>query len=410
MNKKVIWIINQTAGKPDSGWGERHYYLAKYWVNNGYNVKIISGSYNHLFINQPKISKKTFTIEEVEENITFCWVKTPRYNGGGYRKFWSNIIYTLKVFFISSKTLSKPSYLIVSSMPIFPIINGYFFKKWFNAEKLIFEVRDLWPLTPVYLKGYSKKHPLIKIVAWFEKFAYKKADVIVSLLPNAYNYIDKISGNPSKFNWIPNGIDESLLDNENLSENLQNQIPSDKFIVGYAGTLGMANAMEYFIEASVMMKEISQVHFVIVGDGYLKQKYVVQTKTNTNITFINKIKKNQVQSILKLFDVCYVGRYNNKLYDYGVSYNKYFDYMLAGKPILESSNNINSPAEISGCGIIIEPESGEAIVHGIQKFQLKSKDEMKKIGKKGYVYVKNYHNFEYLSNKYITLFKCRPIT
>ena len=52
MSKKVIWVINQTAGKPDSGWGERHFYFANYWVQKGYVVKIISGSYNHLFKKQ----------------------------------------------------------------------------------------------------------------------------------------------------------------------------------------------------------------------------------------------------------------------------------------------------------------------------------------------------------------------
>jgi hypothetical protein len=27
--KEVVWIINQFAGHPESGWGERHFYLAK---------------------------------------------------------------------------------------------------------------------------------------------------------------------------------------------------------------------------------------------------------------------------------------------------------------------------------------------------------------------------------------------
>ena len=48
--KKVIWIINQTAGKLDSGWGERHFYLSLHWVKKGYNVKIIDPAYG---LNQP---------------------------------------------------------------------------------------------------------------------------------------------------------------------------------------------------------------------------------------------------------------------------------------------------------------------------------------------------------------------
>ena len=90
MRKKVIWVINQTAGKPDSGWGERHYYFSKYWIQKGYSVKIISGSYNHLFIQQPKIGKRNFTIEKLEEGIYHQYheivvVDRPRLNSKEYR-------------------------------------------------------------------------------------------------------------------------------------------------------------------------------------------------------------------------------------------------------------------------------------------------------------------------------------
>jgi len=100
--KKTIWVINQTAGNLESGWGERHYMLSKEWIKQGFDVKIISGSYNHLFINQPQVSK-TFTIEKTEKGLSFCWIKTPKYYDGGYRKFWSNFIFMLKLF------LSQPT-------------------------------------------------------------------------------------------------------------------------------------------------------------------------------------------------------------------------------------------------------------------------------------------------------------
>ncbi len=403
MTKKNIWIINQTAGKIDSGWGERHYYLSNYWVKNGYNVNIISGSHNHLFNNQPKIEKrKWFTYEEVDKQIQFCWVKTPFYNGG-FKKFYSNFIYTLKLFFLSIKKLGKPDVIIVSSMPIFPILNGLFYKRKFKKARLIIEIRDLWPLTPIHLKGYSKNHPFIKVLRWFEKIAYVKSDKIVSLLPNASKYITKISKDKSKFNYIPNGINESLVGNEALPQNIINLIPKDKFIVGYAGTIGFANAMEHLIEASLNIKE-NNIHFVIVGEGSLKKSYQNRVKNSKNITFINKIKKTQVQNILKHFDVCYLGRYKSPLYYHGVSYNKYFDYMLAKKPILESSELIRDQVELSGCGIIVPPENKESIISGILKLYKMDKFELETLGNRGYAFVKKYHDYDYLSKLYINLF------
>ncbi len=403
MTKKTIWIINQTAGKLDSGWGERHYYLSKYWIQKGYDVKIISGSHNHLFVNQPEVSNRWFTYEQVEEGIQFCWVKVPKYTDSGFTKFLSNLVYTFRLFFLTTQILGKPDFLLVSSMPIFPILNGLFYRFKFKSAKLIIEIRDLWPLTPMYLKGYSKNHPLILIVGWFEKLAYKKSDKIVSLLPNAATYINTISNDEGKFHYIPNGIDETLVGTEKIDIPILESIPRDKFIVGYAGTIGLANAMEYFVEASLKMYD-ENIHFVVVGDGNLKSSFQEKVKDRSNISFIDKIKKSQVQDMLSYFDVCYLSRYSSPLYKHGVSYNKYFDYMLAKKPILESSELIKDQVELSGCGIIVAPENANAINKGILKLHNMSREERHQLGIKGYKFVKEFHEYSFLSDQYIKLF------
>jgi glycosyltransferase involved in cell wall biosynthesis len=241
-------------------------------------------------------------------------------------------------------------------------------------------------------------------MAWVEKFGYRKADAIVSLLPNANKYIDPISKDPSKYHWIPNGIDEGLLQKEALPQEIIDQVPKDKFVIGYTGTMGMANALEYLIECSILLKENKDIHFVLVGDGYLKEELQSKVAGNDNVTFIGKINKNQVQSMLKLFSVCFVGRNNTPLFDYGVSSNKFFDYMLAKKPVISSSNKIKDPVELSGCGFVVEPESAASIKDAILKLQQMSDDEIANLSAKGYKYVKEYHNFDYLSNLYIKLF------
>lgn len=404
MDKKTIWVLNMTAGKLDSGWGERHYYFSKFWVKKGYDVKIVSGSYNHLFHNQPQTENKRFTIEKVEEGITFCWVKIPKYDGGSVYKLWSMIVFAFKILSLSTKQLGKPEVILVSSMPIFPILSGWWLKKKHKAKKLLFEIRDLWPLTPMYLNGYSKYHPVVLLMAWIEKFGYRRANKIVSLLPNAHRYINNISRDESKFVWIPNGIDEALLIEEHLTDEQLQWLPQDKFVIGYTGTMGMANALEYLIEASILLKDNPKIHFVLVGDGYLKKELQDQVKGNTNITFIPKINKNQVQHMLSFFDVCFVGRNKTPLFDYGVSSNKFFDYMLSKKPVISSSNKIKDPIELSGGGIVVPAESGPAIVEGIQKLYELSDNERKSMGEKGYAYVKEYHNFDYLSELYVKIF------
>ena len=176
-------------------------------------------------------------------------------------------------------------------------------------------------------------------------------------------------------------------------------------MIGYTGTLGLANALEYFVEAAGLLKEDSRFFFVVVGEGYLKKELREVSKDFGNIVFLPKVRKNQVASYLEKFDVCFVGRNDSPLFKHGVSANKYFDYMLASKPILDSNNLIKDPVELSGCGLIVKPNSALSIKDGVLELLLLGYDKRKEIGAKGLAYVKQNHNITYLSEQYVNLFE-----
>ena len=401
--KGNIWVINQFAGKPTSGWGERHYYFSKYWIEKGYRVTIFSGSYNHVFSELPQRTGQ-FSEENVD-GVNFCWVKTPRYNPQSIFRFWSFLVFTFKMLFASSSKHGKPDFIVVSSMPIFPILTGYLLKKKYRSRALFFEIRDIWPLTLILLGNISPNHPAVKFIGWFERFGYHKADKIISLLPNAAEHLEQVAQASSKFCYIPNGLDENVLKKEEPRIGDLSKIPSDKFVIGYAGTIGLANALEFFVEAAGIMKTDIRFYFVIIGEGYLKESLVKSSESFGNILFLPKVRKNQVAAYLDKFDVCFVGRNNSPLFKHGVSANKYFDYMLSGNPILDSNNLIKDPVELSGCGVIVEPDSSEAIVKGIFKLFEMSHEQRLSMGQLGREYVRKHHSIEHLSDEYIRLFE-----
>ncbi len=398
--KKNIWVINQFAGTPESGWGERHFFFAKHWQKMGHKVTIFSGSFNHMFKVLPEVHS-LFKVEDYE-GVKFVWVKTPKYNPKSVMRFYGMFVFAVNVLRLPFSEFDKPDVIIVSSMPIFPIVSGYLLKKKFGA-KLIFEIRDLWPLTLQYLGNKSPHHPAVKFIGWFEKFGYRKADAVVSLLPNAKQYMEQVAGKPIDFHYIPNGIDPVLVGRDELPPEIVEKIPKGKFIVGYAGTIGRANALEYFVEAANLLKDKDDIAFLIVGDGYLKDELQKMARS-PNIVFLPKVKKSQVQHLLSFFDVAFVGRHNSPLYDYGVSANKYFDYMLAAKPILASNRHIGDPAERAGSALVVEPESPEAIAEGVMRFYNMPPEERAEMGLRGYRYVLEHHNIAGLAEKYAELF------
>lgn len=400
---KNIWIINQFAGTPESGWGERHYYLGQYWIKKGYHVNIISGSFNHVFNTFPETHGK-YTFEE-KEGIRFCWVKSPSYKALSLMRFWSMLIFALHIYQLPVEKLGRPDIILVSSMPIFPILPACRLKRKLNARQLIFEVRDLWPLTPRYLGDYHSWNPVIGLLKWFEKFAYRKADKIVSLMPDPHGYINPISGNPAKLVHIPNGINQEVLGNPAANTKRHTSIPEGKFIVGYAGTLGISNAIEYFIEAARLLKDNPDIFFVIIGDGYLKAGLKQSVRELTNIVFLAKVPRMQVQNIIRYFDIGFIASRNLSLYCYGGAANKFFDYMLARKPILASYVDNNDPVKLSGCGLRVRPEDPAAIRDGILRLYHMPLEERAAMGEKGYRHLVLKHDVKVLATQFIHIFE-----
>ena len=64
------------------------------------------------------------------------------------------IDFEIKLWLMPKNILPKPDIVIVSSLSLFTILNGYCLKKRFGC-KLVFEIRDIWPLTIIEEGGFS---------------------------------------------------------------------------------------------------------------------------------------------------------------------------------------------------------------------------------------------------------------
>src|SRR3546814_2069877 len=98
--------------------------------------------------------------------------------------------------------------------------------------------------------------------------AYRNADIVVSNLKNAHAHMVPHGLDKRKFHWIPNGISmREVGQPQALDENVAHTLPKDGFVVGYAGTLGLANCLGTLIEAAVLLSDKKDIKFVIVGTG-----------------------------------------------------------------------------------------------------------------------------------------------
>jgi glycosyltransferase involved in cell wall biosynthesis len=398
---KSFWIINEYAGSPQYGMTYRHYYFARELIKKGYKVTIITASYSHFLTNFPRVSGK-FTLENID-GINYIWVKVIKYSKAFSKKRvlkWFD--FTTSLFFIPYKSIPAPDVILVSPTAPFPILPAWYWSKRLKS-KLFFEVRDIWPLTIIELGNYKPSHPFIKFMGLFERFALKHSDEIISNLQNYGQHIKELGFNRS-FTYIPNGISlEELENSESIDPDIKEIIPKNKFIVGYTGKFGISNALNILVAAAEQLKANPNIVFVLVGKGQFKDEIIKSCFHLDNIMFFDPVPKNQIQSLLKCFDVCYIGLREKKLFYYGVSPFKLFDYMYAGKPIIHAINTKNDLVSLAKCGLTVEAENPVALAKGIIELYQMTPQERYILGQNGKEYVLKYHNYQILTEKLLSL-------
>lgn len=399
--KKVFWFISQYSSTPEYGLGGRHYYLAQELARQGHLVYLVASNSNHL-LRIPKNLNQDFLIEQVEENFHFIWMKLPAYDGAHSKRRvlnWFKFSWKLrKLFFLE---IVKPDVVIYSS----PSLIGYLGAKNL-ANKLrvpfVFEVRDIWPLTLTELGGIPKTHPFITFMQWIEDRAYQKSDVVFSNLFNAVEHMVSRGMDKRKFHWIPNGISISEVENkEPLANDVLNKIPQNKFIIGYTGTIGTANAINNLIEAAFLLQEYPEIHFLLIGKGKDKRdlEELANRKCLTNVTFIDPIPKVQVQSIIQYFDVCFIGSQNVSLYRFGVAPNKVPEYLYSGKPIIHAYSGKGCLIEKSASGFSIPSGDSKLLAETILKMYRLNNEERRKMGENGHNFAVSYLSYTTISQK-----------
>lgn len=404
---KQVWYINHYAGGPGLGRAYRPYLLAKALSKQDVDLKVITASFHHLTFNQQTHTK---TPALFDEGIDFKFVSVPEYQGNGLGRLKNSLAFAWQLLKLR-KAEDKPEAIVYSSPHLFGIFSAWLLAKKFKA-KLVLEVRDIWPLSLVEIAGISDKHPIVMLFKFIEKWAYKLADHRVALLKGADEHFYKVSGKQRPFTWIPNGADLTLKGSDALPENIEQCFnkyrESGHLILGYAGALGEPNAMAQFIHAMARVKE-QKVALLLIGEGPLKQelKALSSQLGLDNVHFFEPVSKEQALGFVNKVDVPVIGWQDKSIYQFGISPNKIFDYMLCRKPILHACSSPFDPVSAAKCGEAVPAEDVTAITKAIMNMLNSSESERAKMGENGYAYLCQEHDINKLAAKYKTVFERR---
>ncbi|MEA4924854.1 MAG: glycosyltransferase family 4 protein [Syntrophomonadaceae bacterium] len=404
-----ILLINHYVGSPKYGMEYRPYYIAREWVKKGHSVTIVAASFSHLRSMNPMVQQSL--TEEIVDGIHYEWIKTPSYEGNGIGRIRNILSFIIQLRYYIPKLTAARKYdaIIASSTYPLDIYPARMLQKKSGA-RLIFEVHDLWPLSPMELGNIPAWHPYIMLMQKAENDAYRFCDKVVSILPCAKPHMIEHGLHPDKFIHIPNGIDIEEWEQEPdiiplEHKNIMFGLKADgRFIVGYAGSHGIANSLNTLLEAAELCKN-DKIVFVMVGQGPEKgklQKAAVNRGLN-NVVFLPAVDKNAIANILNMFDACYVGFQKQPLFRFGVSPNKLMDYMMAAKPIIYAIEAGNDPVKEADCGICVPAEDPMAVSEAARRLAAMSRSERESMGRRGRDYVFKKHDYRVIAQEFLKI-------
>jgi glycosyltransferase involved in cell wall biosynthesis len=243
---------------------------------------------------------------------------------------------------------------------------------------------------------------------WAEDHAYKVANRVVSMLPMTLDYMVSRGMRADKWAYVPNGVDlDEWRVRVPLSADSQAALQAVKVrglpVLGYAGTHGLANALDVLLDASRLLK--GQVELVFVGTGPERDRLMrrVAAENLSNVTMLPSVPKASIPAFLDAIDIAFIGWHPNPLYRFGISPNKLMDYMMAGKPVLHSVAAGNDPVTEVGCGITVSPNDPAAIAKAALALGAMTSEDKQAMGQKGEAFIRSERTYKVLAQQFLNV-------
>jgi glycosyltransferase involved in cell wall biosynthesis len=406
-----ILYIDHYAGSVRHGMEFRPFYLSREWQKAGHEVTVVAATYSHLRQSNPT-SRSSWT-EEMVDGVRYVWLATPPYDGNGAGRIRNMLAFLARLRASRARLVREfePQVVIVSSTYPFDIFSARRMARQTGA-RLIFELHDLWPLSPMELGGYSRWHPFIMATQFAEDYVCRHADVVVSLLPRALDHLSTRGLRADRFRYVPNGVvlEEWLPANvapmpAEHAAVLQPAGQSSPFTVVYAGAHGLLNNLSLVVRAAHLLRD-RYIRFVFVGQGPEKEglQELSRHLGLNNVHFLPSVPKAAVPTVLAAADALLLSFAPQPLFRFGVSPNKLMDYMMASKPIVAVMRAGNNPVEEHGCGFTASPEDSQSVADCVARIAALPPDERARLGANGRRAVEQIYAYPVLARRFAECF------
>lgn len=397
-----IWLINHYAVPPQYYPLARQNYFARYLMQAGHEVTIFAASTVHNS-DLNLIEDNTPYREDVVDGVHYVLIRCKSYHGNGVSRILNMLEFARKLPGVCNK-YPRPDAIVATSMPPMSCAAGIKLARKYGCRGIA-EIADLWPESIVAYGIAGPRNPAVLYLRRLEKWIYTKSDAVVFTMEGAYDYIKEQhweSAVPrSKVHYINNGVDLELFDynREHFKAEDKDLEDPETFKVVYTGSIRRVNGLGLLLDTAKEVKN-PRVRFLIWGDGderaALEQR--VRDEHIDNVIFKGRVEKKFVPSIVSRADVNFAHNIPSPLFRFGISFNKMFDYLAAGKPVLSDFPCPYNPAVAYGAGLDVQRPGAATVARRVEEMATMGQEEQETLSHNALLAAQDY-DFKKLTDK-----------
>lgn len=257
-----------------------------------------------------------------------------------------------------------------------------------KGAPFVYDVQDIWGHFTV-LSGMVREGSFaIKVIRWLEKFVALRAAHLIVQTEAGKEYFIERGVSPEKISILPHWIDEKSFVAASASERDKLRAHygwSDKFVLLFAGNLGIVQGLDSVIEAAKHLPN-GNAKIVFVGDGTDKprlEKLASEMKVGDRVQFIDRQPAESMPALMAASDALLVSLKKSDLTKFVIP-SKTVAYLASGKPILMATGGASEDLiRESQAGIAVEPENSAELAGALEQMRLMRPEELQIFGDNG---------------------------
>ena len=257
--------------------------------------------------------------------------------------------------------------------------------KKMTGAPIFFWIQDLWPETLSAI-GAVRSGWILNLVGKLVRFIYNGCDLLLVQSRSFVQAVKEYGVGEEKIRYFPNTAEALYRPIGTPTLVLEGDKLPGSFRIMFAGNIGAAQDFATILDAAERLRNIPEIHWVILGDGRLRPWVAEQVEKRglqSTVHLLGRHPKEKMPDFFAQADALLVTLKKEEIFALTIP-SKVQAYLACGRPVIAALEGEGQRViEEAGAGLVVEPENPEKLAEAVQTMYNIPKSDRREMGARG---------------------------